>query len=90
MDEELQVTIRTPAGFGELFSVDAGERIDKVVWRAVKRFVAARQLVPGEYGLALVRDGQAIDLEETARLKDYGVGQHEILSLISKEPQVDG
>ncbi len=90
MSKELQVTIRTPAGYGELFSVGALERVEVVAWQAVKRFVAARQLAPGEYGLALVRGGEATDLADDARLEDCGVGDADVLSLISKEPQVDG
>jgi hypothetical protein len=90
MDEQLQVTIRTPAGHASPFSVGEHERVDQIAWQAVKHFVAARQLAPGEYGLALVREGEATDLEGAARLRECGVGPLDVLSLISKDPQVDG
>ncbi|MGH2708200.1 MAG: hypothetical protein ACRDJF_12650 [Actinomycetota bacterium] len=90
MSEELRVTIRTPAGYSSPFSIDAHERVEAVTRQAVKHFVAARQLAPGEYGLALVRGGQATDLADDARLEDCGVGEADVLSLISKGPQVDG
>jgi hypothetical protein len=56
----------------------------------VAYFVAAGQLADGDYGLALLRDGQATELTDSGRLEDYGIERDEVLALFARGPQVDG
>jgi len=89
-DKALSVTIRTPAGISHVFEVRRHDRVDKTVRTAVSYFGGQSQLAEGAYGLALIRDGRAIDMVDSARLEDYDVVEGDVLSLISKAPQVDG
>jgi hypothetical protein len=86
----ITVTIRTPAGHHHEFEVRTHERVDKVAREAVRYFVERHELDEGQYGLALVRDGVAQPMEDAARLEDYDVRPHDVLALISKQPQIDG
>ncbi len=86
----IEVVIRTPAGAEHRFEVHRHDRVDKTVRTAVTYFVAAGQLVDGDYGLALLRDGQATELTDSGRLDDYGIDRDEVLALFARGPQVDG
>src|SRR5258708_12811688 len=85
----LVVTIRTPAGIPHQFHVNSHERVSIVTPRAVEYFVAHHQLDPGSYGLALIRDGRAIEMLDSARLEDYDVDNDDVLALVAKVPPVD-
>jgi hypothetical protein len=87
---KIEVVIRTPAGAEHRFEVHRQDRVDKTVRTAVTHFVAAGQLADGDYGLALLRDGQATELTDTGRLEDYGIDHDEVLALFARGPQVDG
>ncbi len=87
---KIEVVIRTPAGAEHRFEVHRQDRVDKTVRTAVAHFVAAGQLADGDYGLALLRDGQATELTDTGRLDDYGIDGDEVLALFARGPQVDG
>lgn len=89
-DKQLDVTVRTPAGHSAPFTFKANERADKVVRVAVAEFVSQGQLDDGDYSLAVVRNGQAVDLADAGRLDDYGIVDGDVLVLISKAPQIDG
>jgi hypothetical protein len=86
----LNVMGRTPAGQTAPFEVRAHDRVDKVAKIFVDYFVSQHQLAPGEYGLALVRDGAAVNLTDASRLEDHGVVDNDILALIAKAPEIDG
>jgi hypothetical protein len=89
-DKRVDVTVRTPAGHSAPFTFKANERADKVVRVAVDHFVTQGQLAAGDYSLAVVRDGDAVDLADAGRLDDYAIVDGDVLVLISKAPQVDG
>ena len=89
-DNDLEVTVRTPAGASHKFTFKANTRVDKAVREAAKYFVDKRELAPGDYGLALVRDGVAVPLGDETRLDDDGVVDGDTLHLTNKAPQVDG
>lgn len=89
-EKTADVVIRTPAGIPHTFEVKLHDRVDKTAREAVQYFVGQGQLADGAYGLALVRDGQATEMTDSGRLEDYGIVDDDTLSLITKEPQVDG
>ena len=86
----ISVTIRTPAQIGHVFEVSPHDRVDKTARTAVKYFVGQGQLSDGNYGLALVREGQATLMTDSGRIEDYAVVEGDTLNLIAKEPEVDG
>lgn len=89
-DKDTSVVVRTPAGASHPFEFHANTKVDKVIRTAVEHFVASGELAPGDYGLALVRDGVATPLEDGTRLDDNGVVDDDVLHLTNKGPQVDG
>ena len=89
-NKNLTVVIKTPAGIGASFDVRQHDRVDKTTRRAVEHFVAANQLAAGNYGLAVIRDGVANDMNDAARLEDYDIVEGDELHLINRDPQVDG
>lgn len=86
----IMLTIRTPAGIGHDFTVRDHDRVEKTIRKAVDHFVARNQLVAGNYGLAVIRNGVAVEMPDAARLEDFDVVAHDVLCLINKDPQVDG
>jgi hypothetical protein len=89
-EHRIEVVIRTPAGAEHRFEVHRHDRVDKTTRSAVAYFVAAGQLADGDYGLALLRGGQATELTDSGRLEDYGIDRDEVLALFARGPQVDG
>jgi hypothetical protein len=89
-EHKIEVVIRTPAGAEHRFEVHRHDRVDKTARAAVAYFVAAGQLADGDYGLALLRGGQAIELTDSGRLDDYDIDRDEVLALFARGPQVDG
>jgi multidrug efflux pump subunit AcrA (membrane-fusion protein) len=79
-EHKIEVAIRTPAGAEHRFEVHRHDRVDKTARTAVAHFVAAGQLADGDYGLALLRDGQATELTDSGRLDDYGIDHDEVLA----------
>lgn len=88
--DELHVIGRTPAGQTAPFEVRGHDRVDKVVKEFVDYFVHDHLLAPGDFGLALVRDGAAVTLPDASRLEDHGVVDGDVLALVTKAPEVDG
>jgi len=89
-DKTVDVTIKTPAGHAHGFSFKDDVRVSKVIREALQHFVKAGQLDEGDYGVAVIRHGRAIELALGARLEDYGVIDGETLVLYPLKPQVDG
>jgi uncharacterized ubiquitin-like protein YukD len=88
--EHIKAPIRTPAGASHLFNLRLDELVAEVVSDAVRYFVDHNELAAGDYGLAVIRDGQAEPMVDTSRLKDYGITDADVLQLIPEAPQVDG
>lgn len=89
-DKTVNVTVKTPAGHAHAFSFKDDVRVSKVIREATDYFVEVGQLEVGEYGVAVIRDGQSIELAPGARLDDYDIADGETLALYPLKPQVDG
>jgi hypothetical protein len=66
------------------------QKVDHVRKAAIKHFVSQNVMEEGDYALAVVRDGQAFELADSAKLEDGGVAEGSILALIVRGVQVDG
>lgn len=88
--EEVRVTVSTPAGITHPLVFKKSELVAEATAAAIKYFVDQNELAPDDYGLALVRNGTAEDLTDTARLEDYAIVSGDKLHLIVERPQVDG
>lgn len=89
-DQTLTVVIRTPGNTPEHFELRGHDRVDKATREAVTYFVGRNELVAGDYGMALVRDGEGLELNDAGRLEDYDIVDGDELHLINRVPQVDG
>ena len=87
---KIDVTVRTPAGISRDFDVWQNELDADVITTSVRYFSRRGELEAADYGLALVRGGQATVMTDSGRLSDYGVVDGDTLSLIAKAPEVDG
>ena len=83
--ETITVTIRTPAGIAHDFEVRGHDRVDQTVRTALDHFVARLHLAVGNYGLVLIREGQAMEMPDTARLDDFSIVDGDVLALISRD-----
>lgn len=88
----MDLTIRTPAGASNVFSVAPDPRltVEQLTGRAVAYFVAHDQLEPGAFRLGLIRGRTIIDLIPEVPLLDEGIVDGDVLHLITSQPQVDG
>jgi hypothetical protein len=88
----VDLTIRTPAGASNVFSVPPDPRltVSQLTDRAVAYFAAHDQLEPGTFRLGLIRGRTIIDLLPDVPLLDEGIVDGDVLHLITCEPQVDG
>ena len=86
----VDVKVRTPAGITEPFRFAEAEFVAAAMATAVAHFVKHNQLAPGDYGLAVVRDGRIDPMLDTARIGDYQLAEGTELHLINEAPQVDG
>lgn len=89
-DRDVVVTVLAPNNTPREMNVDLHDRVDKVAREAVKAFVHDHQMEPMVCSLALIVDGVATKLDDTARLEEVGVRKHSRLSLIPKNPKTDG
>jgi hypothetical protein len=89
-DKTVTVTVKTPAGHAHEFAFKNTARVAKVIREVTDFFVEQHQLVDGDYGLTVIRDGRAEELAPGARLDDYEITDCDTLALIVKGPQVDG
>ena len=88
--EAIHVTVRAPNGASEPQTVRRRELVSEATKKAVDKFVAQKKLAPGEYDLALVRDGQATAMASDKLIGDYGVRENDVLHIVPRKPQVDG
>ncbi len=88
--EHVEVTVRNPAGASHPFDLDLDELVAEVVATVIEFFVKRNELAPGDYGLAVIRGGQAEPMADTSRLAEYHITREDVLVLIPEAPQVDG
>ncbi len=88
--ELIEVTVRTPAGASCHFDLHLDELVAEVIATAIKFFVKRNELATGDYGLAVIREGQAEPMADTSRLAEHQVTRDDVLVLIPEAPQVDG
>jgi hypothetical protein len=88
----VEVTVRTPAGASNVFSVDGELSAGELASRAVSYFVVHDQLEPGQFRLGLIRGNTIVDLAPETPLGSAGAGvvDGDVLHLLTSEPQVDG
>lgn len=84
------VTVRTLAGHHLPEEVHDTERVATVTSKAVREFVRRGQLAEGDYALTLPRLNAAAELDPTATLASVGIEHHDVLVLVSRQPQIDG
>lgn len=88
--DTVTVTLFAPNNAHHEFTVEAGERVDKLARTAVDFFVDSGQMQPADCGLAVVRDGVATPLDDASRLDEDGIHTGAELKLIVKKPKTDG
>jgi hypothetical protein len=86
----IEVTIRTPAGASHQFNLRPDELVVTATASAVEHFVKAKELAPDDYGLALIRSGEAEAMLDTSEIRAYSVVAGDVLHLVVEKPQVDG
>ena len=86
----VEVKVRTPGGITREFRFAEQEFLASAMAESVAYFVEHNQLAPGDYGLAIIRDGQVEPLLDTARISDYDLTAGTELHLVNEAPQVDG
>lgn len=84
------VTLRTLAGHHLAEAVHDTERVAKLTDKAVKEFERRGQLAAGDYALTLPRLNAEAELDPAATLGSVGIEHHDVLILVSRQPQVDG
>ena len=88
--EQVEITVRTPAGASHPFDLRLDELVAQVLSTVIKFFVGRNELAPGDYGLAVIRDGRAKPMTDTSRLLEYRLTHENVLVLVPEAPQVDG
>lgn len=84
------VPVRTPAGASKAFALRSNELVVEVISAAVTYFVGQNELAAGDYGLAVIRGGQAVPMADTSRLSENDITNEDVLVLVPEAPQVDG
>ncbi|MDP9069265.1 MAG: hypothetical protein M3N53_13095 [Actinomycetota bacterium] len=91
MSNKILITIRATNGTPwETSDFQLNQKVQVVVKRAVRHFVEAGVMSAGDYSLALVVEGRAIELADDASLEKAGVVPGATLALMARGPQVDG
>lgn len=89
-DRDITVTVAAPNNASLDFKVSLHDRVDKVARKAVKAFVHDHQMESMDCGLALIINGVASPLDDSARLEETPVRNHARLVLVPKQPKTDG
>ena len=84
------LTVRTPAGANGTFETDPLDTVAGLTDRALEHFVEREQIEPGVFRLGLLRGAAIVDLPPDGVLGGEGVGDGDVLHLLTCEPQVDG
>lgn len=84
------VTVRTLAGHHLPEEVHDTERVATLTSKAVHEFERRGQLAGGDYALTLPRLNAEAELDPAATLASVGIEHHDVLVLVSRQPQVDG
>lgn len=91
MSHKIQLTIR--ATNGAVWPTDdfgSNQTVDHVRKAATRHFVRAGQMAEGDYLLALVTGGGAVDLPDHDKLEEAGVVAGSVLALLPRGVQADG
>lgn len=86
----VEVKVRTPGGISHEFRLAEEEFVASAIAQAVAHFVEHNQLAPGDYAMAVVRDGRVEPMLDTARVGDYHLMAGAEVHLVNETPQVDG
>jgi uncharacterized protein (DUF2141 family) len=86
----VEVKVRTPGGISHEFRFAEEQFVASAIAQAVAHFVEHEQLAPGDYAMAVVRDGRAEPMLDTARVGDYHLSAGAEVHLVNETPQVDG
>ena len=88
---KIPLTVRATNGAPwETSDFGENDKVDVVRRKATRHFVDAGVMVEGDYLLALVANGHATELADSASLENAGVEEGSILALLVRGPQVDG
>lgn len=91
MATKLALTIRATSGVPwETDRFNEQQRVHLVLKQAVKYFVDSKAMTDGDYALALVVAGRAVELADSDKLGEAGVISGSQLAIIVRGPQVDG
>ena len=91
MASKLSLTIRATSGLPwETDRFNSNHHVHTVLKAALKHFIDVRAMAPGDYALALVVAGRAVELADSDKLEAAGVVNGAQLTLIVRGPQVDG
>jgi hypothetical protein len=90
-DKTLSVTVRATNGATWETEFKGETKVAKVIREALDHFIAEGAMADGDYRLARVVGGQAQPpLPEDAKLADTDVEDGALLTLLPRDPQVDG
>jgi hypothetical protein len=90
-DKTLSVTVRATNGATWPTEFKSNTKVSKVIREALDHFIAEGAMTDGDYRLALIVSGQGQPpLPEDAKLEDTAVTDGSLLSLVPRDPQVDG
>jgi hypothetical protein len=87
---EVHFEVAAPNNVTEQFRAPLDQLITVLARDAVESFADAGQMASHECGLALITDGQAERLADTATLREAGIRDGVLLKLIVKKPKTDG
>lgn len=91
MSKKLQLSIRATNGATWDTDQFGGNQKVAVVRKAAERhFIDGGEMAPGDYVLALLVDGNLVDLADSVKLEDVPVPTGSVLALLPRNPQVDG
>ena len=91
MAAKVELTIRATNGatwVTDGFNVH--QKVGHVLKKSVDHFVREGTMAAGDYLLALVSEGRAVELVDNQSLEDSGVGEGAILAILVRGLQVDG
>lgn len=89
--KSLRLTIKATNGtIWETTAFHSNHQVHVVLKRAIQHFIKTGIMADGDYAMALVVGGRALELEEGSKLEDVGVIDGSVLAIIVRGPQVDG
>lgn len=89
-NHSIKITVRTMAGHSRKETVKPDDRVADLTDDAVKYFANRGDITEGKYALTLPRLSGEAELDPTARVRDAGIVEGDVLVLVSRKPQADG